>query len=40
MDSFCANGLRIGVLVSQHNEDLITALSGTGFFMKSEFGCL
>lgn len=34
--SFCANGLRIGVFVSQHNPELITTLSGTGFFVKGK----
>jgi hypothetical protein len=33
--SFCANGLRVGALVSQHNPLLLRAMASTSMLMKS-----
>lgn len=34
--SFCANGLRVGALVSQHNPLLLRAMASTSMLMKSK----
>jgi hypothetical protein len=34
--SFCANGLRVGALISQHNPLLLRAMASTSMLMKSK----
>jgi 1-aminocyclopropane-1-carboxylate synthase len=36
IDSFCANGLRVGALISQHNPLLLRAMANTSMLMKRE----